>query len=59
MNTPIAFNCEKCGHPIQSKDNLIDGKVICSKCGHKNTPPKGFAPSDSVNIWVKGRYFGD
>lgn len=59
MNAPIAFNCAKCRHPLQSNYNLSDGKIICPKCGHRNTPPKGFTPPDSANAWVKGRYFGD
>ncbi len=59
MNTPIAFNCVKCGQPLQSRKQLHDGTVVCSKCGHKNTPPKGFTPPDSTKIKVKGIYFGD
>nr|WP_290461602.1 hypothetical protein [Acutalibacter muris] len=59
MNVPIAFECEKCGYHIRSKDSQSDEKVICPECGHENTPPKGHTPPDSVNIWVKGRYYGD
>lgn len=59
MNTPIAFNCVKCGKPLQSRNQLPDETVTCSKCGHKNTPPKGFTLPDSARIKVKGVYFGD
>ncbi len=60
MNPPLMFYCEKCRHPLQSTVNLTtDGKVICTKCGHENTPPKGYTPDDSANIKVKGTYWGD
>ena len=58
MDTPISFNCEKCGKPIQSNTNRADGKVICPKCGYENTPPAHYTPTDSVNIWTKGTYRG-
>lgn len=58
MPTPLKFECEKCGHPLRSKDIKSDEKVICPNCHHENTPPKGYTPGPA-NIWVKGRYYGD
>lgn len=59
MDTPIAFNCKKCGEPIQSNTNRADGKVICPKCGYKNVPPEHYTPAGSVTILVKDIYHGD
>ena len=59
MNASIAFNCEKCGYPIQAKATQTEEKAICRQCGHENTVPKSFTPPDSVNLKAKKIYFGD
>jgi len=60
MNPPLTFHCEKCGHPLQSIANVTDtGKVVCTKCGHENTPPKGYTPDDSAKLRVRPNYHCD
>lgn len=57
MKVPLAFQCEKCGHPILSEDRQSEKKVVCPQCGYENTPPQGFGLPDSATIAVKNRYF--
>lgn len=59
MNTPIKFECTACNFPLTSQQAQPDGMVICPKCGHENTPPKGYTPPDSVDIKVRNRYFSN
>lgn len=59
MNTPIMFHCENCQHPIESKRLLPNGKVLCPKCGHENTPPEHSTQPVTADIHFRRTYFGD